>query len=50
MMIVVVLRMMVIFIIGCVEVLVGRVTLIVNVVMAHTEYLEDVSTGKLIQT
>ena len=52
MMIVVVLRIMVVFNMGCVQVLVlvGRVALIVNVVMTNTEYLEDLSTGKLIQT
>ena len=49
-MIVVVLWIMVVFIMGCVQVLVGRVALIVNVVMTNTEYLEDLSTGKLIQT
>ena len=49
-MIVVVLWIMVVFIMGRVEVLVGRVALIVNVVMTNTEYLEDLSTGKLIQT
>ena len=51
-MIVVVLRIMVVFNMGCVQVLVlvGRVALIVNVVMTNTEYLEDLSIGKLIQT
>ena len=49
-MIVVVLRIMVVFIIGRVQVLVGRVALIVNDVMTNTEYLEDLSAGKLIQT
>ena len=51
-MIVVVLRIMVVFNMGCVQVLVlvGRVALIVNVVMTNTEYLEDLSTGKLIET
>ena len=49
-MIVVVLWIMVVFIMGHVEVLVGRVTLIGNVVMTNTEYLEDLSTGKPIQT
>ena len=32
---------------GCVQVLVGRVALIVNVAMSYTEYLDDLSTGKL---
>ena len=41
---------MVVFIMAHVQVLVGRVDLIVNVVMANNEYLEDLSTGKLIQT
>ena len=52
MMIVVMLRIMVVFNMGCVQVLVlvGRVALIVNVVMTNTEYLEDLSIGKLIQT
>ena len=49
-MIVVVLWVMVVFIMGCVQVLVGRVALIVNVVMTNTEYLEDFLIGKLIQT
>ena len=49
-MIVVVLWIMVVFIMGRVELLVGRVVLIVNVFMTNTEYLEDLSTGKLIQT
>ena len=49
-MIIVVLWIMVVFIMGCVQVLVGRVALIVNVAMAITEYLKDLSTGKLIQT
>ena len=49
-MIVVVLWIMVVFIMDSVQVLVGRVGLIVNVVMTNTEYLEDLSTGKLIQT
>ena len=49
-MIVVVLWIMIVFIMGHVKVLVGRVALIVNVVMTNTEYLEDLSTGKLIQT
>ena len=33
---------------GCAQVLVGRVALIVNVVMSYTEYLDDLSTGKLL--
>ena len=49
-MIAVVLWIMVVFIMGCVQVLVGRVALIVNVVMTNTDYTEDLSTGKLIQT
>ena len=49
-MIVVVLWIMVVFIMDSVQVLVGRVGLIVNVAMTNTEYLEDLSTGKLIQT
>ena len=51
-MIAVVLRIMVVFDMGCVQVLVlvGRTALIVNVVMTNTEYLEDLSIGKLIQT
>ena len=49
-MIVVVLWIMVVFIMDSVQLLVGRVGLIVNVVMTNTEYLEDLSTGKLIQT
>ena len=49
-MIVMVLWIMVVFLMGCVQVLVGRVALIVSVVMTNTEYLEDLSTGKLIQT
>ena len=49
-MIVVVLWIMVVFTMDRVQVLVGRVALIVNVVMTNTEYLEDFSTGKLIQT
>ena len=49
-MIVVVLWIMVVFIMDRVEVLVGRVELIINVVMTNAEYLEDLSTGKLIQT
>ena len=48
--VVVVLWIMVVFIMAHVQVLVGRVNLIVNVVMANNEYLEDLSTGKLIQT
>ena len=48
--IVVVLWIMVVFTMAHVQVLVGRVDLIVNVVMANNEYLEDLSTGKLIQT
>ena len=48
MMIVVVLRIMVVFIMGCVQVLVGRVVLIASVVMTNTEYLEDLSTGKIV--
>ena len=48
-MIVVVLWIMVVFIMDRVEVLVGRVELIINVVMTNAEYLEDFSTGKLIQ-
>ena len=39
-MIVVVLRIMLVFPVGCVQVLVGRVALIVNIVMTKTEYLE----------
>ena len=50
MIIIVVLWIMVVFIMGCVQVLVGRVALIVNVVMTITDYTEDLSTGKLIQT
>ena len=49
-MIAVVLRMMIVFIMGRVQVLVDRVALIVNVVMTNTEYVEDLSTGKLIPT
>ena len=49
-MIVVVLWIMVVFIMGRVQVLVGRVALIVNDVMTNTKYLEDLSAGKLIQT
>ena len=49
-MIVVVLWIMVVFIIGRVQILVGRVALIVNDVMTNTEYLEGLSAGKLIQT
>ena len=49
-MIVVVLWIMVVFIMDCIQVLVGRVALIVNAVMTNTEYLEDLPTGKLIQT
>ena len=49
-MIVVVLWIMVVFTMDRVQVLVGRVALIVNVVMTNTEYLEELSTGKLIQT
>ena len=37
------------FIMGHVQVLVSRVALIVNVVMTNTEYLEDLSAGKLVQ-
>ena len=44
-MIVVVLWIMVVFIMGRVQVLVGRVALIVNDVMTNTEYLEDLSAG-----
>ena len=49
-MIVVVLWIMVVFTMDRVQVLVGRVALIVNVVITNTEYLEELSTGKLIQT
>ena len=49
-MIIVVLWIMVVFIMGHVQVLVSRMALIVNVVVAKTEYLEDFSTGKPIQT
>ena len=49
-MIVVVFWIMVVFIMGHVQVLVGRVALIVDVVMNNTEYLADLSTGKLSQT
>ena len=49
-MIVVVLWIMVVFTMDRVQVLVGRMALIVNVVMTNTEYLEELSTGKLIQT
>ena len=49
-MIVVVLWIMVVFTMDRVQVLVGRVALIVNVVMTNTDYLEELSTGKLIQT
>ena len=49
-MIIVVLWIMVVFIMGCVQVLVSRMALIVNVVMTKTEYLEDFSTGNPIQT
>ena len=49
-MIVVVLWIMVVFIMDCIQVLVGRVALIVNAVMTNTEYLEDFPIGKLIQT
>ena len=49
-MIVVVLWIMLVFPVGCVQVLVGRVALIVNIVMTKTEYLEDLSIGKHIQT
>ena len=49
-MIVVVLWIMVVFTMDHVQVLVGRVAFIVNVVMTNTEYLEELSTGKLIQT
>ena len=49
-MIIVVLWIMVVFIMGHVQVLVSRMALIVNVVMTKTEYLEDFSTRKPIQT
>ena len=49
-MIIVVLWIMVVFIMGHVQVLVSRMALIVNVVVTKTEYLEDFSTGKPIQT
>ena len=49
-MIVVVLWVMVNFIMGCAQVLVDRMALIVSVVMTNVEYLEDLSTAKLIQT
>ena len=49
-MIVVRLWIMIVFIMVCVQVLVGRAALIVNVVMTKTGYTEDLSTGKLIQT
>ena len=47
-MIVVVLWVMVVFIMGRAQVLVDRMALIVSVVMTNVEYLEDLSTGKLI--
>ena len=47
-MIVVVLWVMVNFIMGRAQVLVDRMALIVSVVMTNVEYLEDLSTGKLI--
>ena len=47
-MIVVVLWVMVVFIMGRAQVLVDRMALIVSVVMTSVEYLEDLSTGKLI--
>ena len=49
-MIVVVLWIMLIFIMSHVQVLVVRVALIVNVVMNNSQYLEDLTTGKLTQT
>ena len=49
-MVVVVLWIMVVLIMGCVQVLVGRVALIGNVVMTNIKYTEDLPTGKLIQT
>ena len=49
-MIVVVLWIMVVFTMDRVQVLVGRVALIVNVVMTTTAHLEGLSTEKLIQT
>ena len=48
MIIVVVLWVMVVFIMGRAQVLVDRMALIVSVVMTNVEYLEDLSTGKLI--
>ena len=50
MLISVVLWIMLVFIMGRVQVLVGRVALIVNVVMTNTAQLEGLSTEKLIQT
>ena len=47
-MIVVVLWVMVVFIMGRAQVLVDRMALIVSVFMTNVEYLEDLSTGKLI--
>ena len=47
-MIVVVLWVMVVFIMGRAQVLLDRMALIVSVVMTNVEYLEDLSTGKLI--
>ena len=47
-MIAVVLWVMVVFIMGRAQVLVDRMALIVSVVMTNVEYLEDLSTGKLI--
>ena len=47
-MIVVVLWVMVVFIMGRAQVLVDRMALIVSVVMTNVEYLEELSTGKLI--
>ena len=46
----VVLWIMLVFIMGRVQVLVGRVALIVNVVMTNTAHLEGLSTEKLFQT
>ena len=47
-MIVVVLWVMVVFIMGRAQVLVDGMALIVSVVMTNVEYLEELSTGKLI--
>ena len=49
-MVVVMLWIMVVFIMGYVQVLVSRVAFVINIVMTNTEYLEDLSTGKPIQT